>query len=137
MTVVVRNQCRFLAFFFFVLLHGVSYSQLTTNFNALPSRSGCSPLVVNFSDASTGNPTQWKWDLGNGVTSLLQNPSTTYFNPGTYAVKLVVRNAAGDADSITKTDYITIFASPTTIFSADKTTGCFPLAVNFTDASAP
>src|SRR5215204_2771044 len=116
-TVMVRNQCRFMAFLLFIFLHGVSYSQLSANFNALPLRSGCSPLVVNFTDASTGNPTQWRWDLGNGVTSLLQNPSTTYFNPGTYPVKLVVRNAAGSADSIVKTNYITVFASPTTAFS--------------------
>ena len=94
---VLKDQCRLLAFLFFLCCHGLASAQLSAAFNALPSRSGCSPLVVNFFDASTGNPTQWRWDLGNGVTSLLRNPSTTYFNPGTYAVKLVVRNAAGSA----------------------------------------
>src|SRR5829696_1615625 len=109
MTVMVRNHCRILAILFFIGLHAVAYGQLSANFTASPSLSGCSPLVVNFKDSSAGNPTQWKWDLGNGVTSLLQNPSTTYFNPGTYAVKLVVRNASGNADSIARTNYITVF----------------------------
>ena len=62
---------------------------------------GCSPLVVQFNDESTGNPASWRWDLGNGTISLFQHPSSVYFEPGTYTVKLVVKNAAG-ADSIVK-----------------------------------
>jgi len=137
MTVMVKNHCRILAILFCLCCHLFSFGQISANFTTTSPRSGCSPLVVNFRDSSTGNPTQCRWDLGNGVTSVLQNPSTTYFNPGTYAVKLVVRNAAGTADSITKTDYITVFSSPTATFTADRTTGCFPLSVNFTDGSTP
>ncbi|RYF85624.1 MAG: PKD domain-containing protein [Chitinophagaceae bacterium] len=137
MTVMVRNHCRLLAILFFVSWQFVAKSQIAANFTASSSLSGCSPLVVNFKDSSTGNATQWRWDLGNGVTSFLQNPSTTYFNPGTYAVKLVVKNAAGNADSVTKTNYVTVFTSPSADFNADKTTGCFPLNVNFSDGSVP
>ena len=43
------------------------------NFTATPT-SGCSPLVVNFTDQSTGNPTQWRWDLGNGTISFYKTP---------------------------------------------------------------
>jgi gliding motility-associated-like protein len=136
MTVVVKNHRHTLAILLFIFCHAVAAGQLTANFTASPARSGCSPLVVNFTDSSTGNPTQWKWDLGNGVTSLLQHPSATYFNPGTYTIKLVVRNSAG-ADSVTRTDYITVLPNPTATFTADRTTGCFPLAVNFTDGSTP
>jgi gliding motility-associated-like protein len=136
MTVVVRNRCRFLAILFFICCHAVSFGQLSAHFSA-SAKSGCSPLVVNFRDSSAGNPTQWRWELGNGVTSLLQHPSTTYFNPGTYPVKLVIKNAAGNADSLIKTDYITVYSNPTADFSADRLMGCFPLNVNFTDASIP
>lgn len=135
MTVVAKNHCRLMAVLFFLCCQAVAFGQLSANFTVNAARSGCSPLVVSFRDSSAGNPTQWRWDLGNGVTSLLQNPSTTYFNPGTYAVKLVIRNAAGTADSITKTDYVTVFTSPTAGFTTDRTTGCFPLPVQFTDAS--
>jgi gliding motility-associated-like protein len=85
---------------------------------------------------STGNPTQWRWDLGNGTISFLQNPSVTYFNPGQYTVKLVVQNANG-IDSIIRTNYITVHAQPTVNFSATPLSGCFPLPVQFTDLSSP
>lgn len=130
-----KNRCRFLATLLFIGWSSAVSAQLSAAFNTASSRAGCSPLVVNFTDASTGNPTYWKWDLGNGVTSLRPNPSTTYINPGTYTVKLVVRNAAGNADSVTKTEYITVNPAPTAGFTADKTTGCFPLPVSFTDGS--
>lgn len=108
-------------------------AQLTANFTASPT-SGCAPLIVHFSDQSTGSPTQWRWDLGNGTTSFLQNPSVTYFNPGLYSIKLVIRNAAG-ADSLTRTEYIRIFPRPQVDFSTSDSTGCYPLPVQFNDLS--
>ena len=35
---------------------------------------GCTPLTVAFVDLSVG-AVSWSWDLGNGNTSVLQNPS--------------------------------------------------------------
>src|SRR5687767_2326713 len=86
---------------------------------------GCSPLVVQFKDESTGNPTSWRWDLGNGTISLFQHPSSVYFAPGTYTVKLVVKNTAG-ADSIVKQQYITVYDNPVVNFTASDSVGCFP-----------
>jgi gliding motility-associated-like protein len=68
------------------------------------------------------------------VTSYLQNPSTTYFNPGTYTIKLVVRIATG-ADSVVKSSLITVFPNPKPDFKALDTTGCYPFPVQFTDKS--
>ena len=112
-----------------------SKGQLTANFSGTPT-SGCSPQIVNFTDQSTGNPTQWRWNLGNGTTSVLQNPSATYFTPGQYTVKLVIQDVNGNKDSITKTQYINIFAIPVCNFSAIPTSGCIPLNVQFTDGSS-
>ena len=123
--------------FIVVLLAFLSFSaqaQLTANFTATPL-AGCAPLVVSFTDQSAGSPTQWKWDLGNGTISFLQNPSVTYFNPGQYTVKLIVHNANGDSNVIIKSQYITIYAKPTVAFTGAPLTGCFPLPVNFTDQS--
>lgn len=97
---------------------------------------GCAPLIVQFRDVSANNPSQWLWDLGNGTVSTLRNPQTLYFDPGTYTVKLLVRNASG-ADSVFKTNFITVNALPAVNFSASDTTGCFPLKVQFTDRSLP
>jgi len=41
-------------------------SQVTTDFTNLDSTISCDSLVVEFQDLSTGNPTFWLWDLGNG-----------------------------------------------------------------------
>ena len=109
-------------------------AQVSAKFTATPD-SGCAPLVVHFTDQSTGSPVFWKWDLGNGTVSFLQNPSVTYFAPGQYNIKLYVRNATGTADSLTKMQYITVFAQPTVAFTGTPLTGCFPLTVQFSDQS--
>ncbi|MBL7701192.1 MAG: PKD domain-containing protein [Ferruginibacter sp.] len=111
-----------------------SKSQVTANFSASPT-SGCSPQIVNFTDLSTGNPIYWRWELGNSTTSFLQNPSTTYFTPGQYTIKLVVEDGLGNKDSITRTQYINVFAIPVANFTATPLSGCVPLTVQFTDQS--
>lgn len=124
--------------FIIVLLALLSFSahaQLNANFTANPVN-GCAPLVVSFSDQSTGNPTQWKWDLGNGTISFLQNPSVTYFNPGQYTIKLVVHDANGDSSILIKSQFISVNAAPAVAFTGNPLTGCFPLPVNFTDQSS-
>jgi len=112
-------------------------AQLSAAFSASPL-SGCAPLLVNFTDASAGSPDQWEWDLGNGTISFFQNPSVTYFNPGTYTIKLTIKKGTGPASSTeVKTQYITVFAPPVVNFSSSVMGGCFPLKVNFTNSSTP
>jgi PKD repeat protein len=53
-------------------------------------------LSVAFSDTSTGGPTAWTWDFGDGTpVSTQRNPVHTYSAPGSYLVTLTVRNASG------------------------------------------
>ena len=91
-------------------MHIITRAQLRAGFTASPL-SGCSPFLVKFTDASTGQPTKWKWQFGNGIVSTEKNASTTYFEPGTYTVKLVVFNPEG-TDSIEKISYITVYDKP-------------------------
>jgi len=53
------------------------------------------PKTVEFIDRSSGPPTSWYWEFGDGATSDLQNPVHTYSGPGTYIVSLHVSNSAG------------------------------------------
>ena len=122
-----------LALLLCVVIQPAVMAQLHTDFTASPS-GGCAPVFVHFTDISTGSPGSWKWDLGNGTISFLQNPSTTYFNPGKYTIKLVIKKGTL-ADSVVKVNYITINALPKPFFKASDTTGCYPLKVNFTDES--
>jgi hypothetical protein len=50
---------------------------------------------VAFTDTSTGGPTNWQWDFGDGNSSTQQNPVHTYAAPGSYIVVLTVSNAVG------------------------------------------
>ena len=71
--------------------------------------SGYAPLTVQFTDQSTGNPTQWAWDFNNdgSTDSTAQNPTYVYPASGTYSVKLTVTNAGGSNTKI-RTGYITV-----------------------------
>ena len=71
---------------------------------------------VNFTNTSTNNPTVFNWFFpgGSPYTTTAENPSNIIYNtPGVYTVYLRVANAAG-ADSITKTNYITVNPLPCT-----------------------
>ncbi|MBD3170398.1 MAG: PKD domain-containing protein, partial [candidate division Zixibacteria bacterium] len=85
-------------------------SSIYADFSGDPT-SGCSPLIVNFTDLSTGEITAWQWDFGDGGTSTVQNPSYTYNNPGIYTVTLTVSGPEG-SDTETKADYISVYESP-------------------------
>jgi PKD repeat protein len=49
---------------------------------------------ATFSDTSTGDPTAWAWEFGDGGTSAAQNPTHAYV-PGAYTVTLTVSNDGG------------------------------------------
>ncbi|MDZ7304357.1 MAG: phytase [candidate division KSB1 bacterium] len=103
-------------------------------FTATPTTGGV-PLTVNFTDQSSGNPTSWWWDFGDGMTSTLQNPTHQYTKPGTYTVSLTVANACA-YQSTTKARYITVIDAVTAEFTENNTSGCAPLHVQFTDQSS-
>jgi PKD repeat protein len=69
--------------------------------------SGSAPLTVDFTDLSTGVPTSWLWEFGDGTTSTLQDPSHTYDLPGLYDVTLTATNTSG-SDSLTRSQLIEV-----------------------------
>jgi len=96
---------------------------------------GNAPLLVSFTDLSTGSIDTWAWDFGDGGTATTQSPEYTYETPGIYTVSLAVTGPAGNNEMV-KTDYITVTTdAPEADFSGTPTTGEAPLMVNFTDLS--
>ncbi len=52
---------------------------------------------VAFRDASTGAITSWKWDFGDGLTSVEQHPEHRYTRGGEFTVTLWVEGPSGKA----------------------------------------
>lgn len=98
-----------------------TYSQ-TANITA-----GCSPLEVQFT-APNGFPT-WFWDFKDLSTSALQNPVHTFTTPGTFLVEF--RQTSGGP--VIGTVEINIYPKPDPEIIANPTSGCKPLAVNFSN----
>lgn len=99
--------------------------------------SGCSPLVVNFSDSSSGGVSSRTWNFGNGNTASGNNSqvTATYTTPGLYTVSLTVSDGIQNVTE-TKTQYIEVFANPIPSFTVDQpSSGCQPFAVNITNTS--
>jgi len=70
----------------------------TVDFVGIPL-SGTAPLMVTFTDQTTGVPTAWSWNFGDGATSTQQNPVHTYTAGGTYTVTL-----QATVDNVTQTE---------------------------------
>jgi PKD repeat protein len=72
--------------------------------------SGEAPVKVSYTDTSTGSPTSWAWDFGDGTTSTERNPAHTFSAAGEFTVRLVASNAAGNGVAATST--LTVTAPP-------------------------
>ena len=99
---------------------------------------GIVPLMVSFTDLSTGSPDNWTWDFGDGNTSYEQNPVYVYTSPGSYTVRLVASNTAG-SNSETKSYYIMAnpaFHPPGAAWDVVPPTTTQPTTVEFIDRSS-
>ncbi|MDX1416051.1 MAG: PKD domain-containing protein [Candidatus Promineifilaceae bacterium] len=106
----------------------------TADFEANPT-SGAIPLTVNFSNSSSGFYETCLWNFGDGVNSTVcENPTHEYANPGTYQVSLTVSGSSGE-DTRVKSGYIVASGPLTADFVARPSSGITPLPVTFTNLS--
>ncbi len=70
----------------------------------------CAKDTVQILDASTSNAINWKWDLGNGQTSISQNPPTTNYIPSgrqnQFFVRLQISNGFNCTDTVSKRIFV-------------------------------
>ncbi|PZF74011.1 PKD domain-containing protein [Taibaiella soli] len=100
--------------------------------------SGCEPLLVTFTNTSTGTSagTNYQWSFGNNANAT--NPtgtiSTSYYVTSgystAYTATLTVTYPNGSVS--TATQQITVYASPIINFTASDTAGCPWLTTTFT-----
>jgi len=68
---------------------------------------GKAPFTVQFFDGSTGEVDSWQWDLGDGNTSDLENPTHTYLYGDTYSVSLKI-NGPGGINTFLRENFISV-----------------------------
>jgi PKD repeat protein len=100
----------------------------TADFNWAAATGG----TINFTDQSTGGPTQWAWTFGDGGTSAQQNPSHTYTANGVYNVCLTASNNIGSTQYCENVTVTGVATAPVAEFAWVNTSGGL---VNFTDQS--
>jgi len=66
---------------------------LRADFTGAPV-AGAAPLVVSFTDRSSGAVAGWSWSFGDGTSSTLASPSHGYAAPGSYTVALTVSDGS-------------------------------------------
>lgn len=80
----------------------VTLGMAGASFSGTPT-SGASPLLVQFSAITGPEITSWSWDFGDGSFGSGMNPVHTYTTPGTYTVKLTLRQGQANVNYQTST----------------------------------
>lgn len=95
----------------------------------------CVDTIVDFVDESwapDANVVAWRWDFGDGDTSVLQSPSHLYAAPGTYDVTLAIETEYGCGDTLMQ--QVIIHPLPEPDFSFQNV--CEGFAMQFQDQSS-
>ena len=103
---------------------GIPPQYLTANFSA-NTQSGQWPVQVSFTDLSSGSPTSWLWNFGDGNTSIEQNPKHTYNNTGLYTVSLKVCHD-DVCDTTVRTNFIEVLPNGIVELKADISAEVYP-----------
>lgn len=88
---------------------------------------------VSFFDTSTGPPTAWSWNFGDGGQSTSRNPVRSFALPGSYQVQL---QAANDSGSDTFSRTVVVAPSSATIGVDGPSSGGVGQVLRFTGSSA-
>jgi gliding motility-associated-like protein len=105
----------------------ISVTKPVAAFSMSDSLSICPPLTVHFTNMSTGAWT-YNWNLGDGSTTTIANPTDLYISTGYDTVRLIATNLYGCSD--TAYGHITMFGYAGA-FNYTPDSGCTPLQVFF------
>lgn len=116
-----------------VIKYEFVYLGPTSAFTAEPTLAGCAPLDVNFTNNSL-NAVFYNWDFGDGGTSMVENPSYTYTEPGEYTISLVAEDPESCLPFDTVYATVSVYGYPEALFEA-AIAPLDPTAYIFTDGS--
>ncbi len=104
---------------------GDSYTSQEITIGSLPlaqfdwdKNQGCTPFDIQFTNLSSGDPTQvlWSFEGGTPAVSNTPNPVVTYTDAGNFDVTMIVANGLG-GDTLHFDNFVTANPSPTVDFS--------------------
>ncbi len=107
----------------------------TTPVVSFDASNGCENTTIGFTNNTTnlvGAITNYEWDFGNGNTSFLQSPTTTYSSFGNKTITLKASTINGCSDTYSTT--IDIESTPIAEFEFDK--ACPGTPIPFTNLSS-
>jgi gliding motility-associated-like protein len=116
--------------------YAFSFGQAANFTVSIPSKQGCSPLSINFTDVSTGGIVNTRtWNLGNGVVipNGLATVGANYITPGKYYITLTAVFSNGV--SSVKVDSIIVHPKPVANFLSTDSIGCAAHTANFLSTS--
>lgn len=117
----------------------ISIQAPVANFAATPT-SGCAPLTVQFSNASTSNDpiTGYTWAITPNTnvlpppaTQSIANPTFVFGDFGNYDVTLYINTAQGCTDSVRKNNFIHVGTTPIGGFTPVTSTVCIKEPIQF------
>ncbi len=98
----------------------------------LSQPSKCAPSTVSFTNTSTGNPSSYNWNFGDGFTSVIADPTHPYTNAGTYTVTLTAYYSGGASNTYTQT--VDVLNPPSFSFSKLNDGICPGESISFTSS---
>ena len=108
----------------------IVYAKPIASFSESGNNTTCkAPALVNFS-ASSSSGLIYQWNFGDGSTSTSKNPSHTYLTNGIFDVSLIVTNAGGCSDTLTKTALVKIKPPIIESLKGVPYLGCTPYTAN-------
>jgi gliding motility-associated-like protein len=125
-------NCNYSALKFDINLTGTSVAV-----QAFPRATGCVPLTVDFTSVLS-NVRNVKWDLGDGSTSTLPNPTYTYIDTGRYVVMLIGTDS--NSCNIADTAYIDVWVRDDSLnadFSDSTIIDCYSKQITLTANTYP
>ena len=101
------------------------------NFQFTEICNGSTTSFTNTSNILTGNIVAYDWNFGDAALAPSQQESPTVFYPnnGTFPVTLTATSEFGCAASVTQN--VNVWPKPQVDFSANVTSGCFPVTPTF------
>lgn len=102
------------------------FAKATVDF-AADIRSACPGDTVTFTSlvtAGSAGIAQYAWGFGNGIASRATNPGYRYAQAGDYDATLVVQDSNGCTASLTRRNFIHIWAAPQAAFTPSPAVTC-------------